>query len=65
MHKRHRPKRSRYQAYSGPVRKPEKPEAHGGICRVDTCSCGAIRRTNINGANYERGTWEVPNAQTA
>jgi hypothetical protein len=31
--------------------------AHGGITRVDTCSCGAVRRTNYNGAEYEFGVW--------
>lgn len=33
------------------------PSAHGGICLVDTCSCGATRRSNVNGKHAEIGVW--------
>jgi hypothetical protein len=37
-----------------------KPEAHGNRCRVDTCSCGAVRKTNFNAGNNEIGSWQRP-----
>lgn len=33
------------------------PSAHGGVCIVETCRCGATRHTNRNGQHEERGTW--------
>lgn len=45
--------------YLGPVSADENRAAHGGICRVDVCACGAQRRTNINGRHTERGQWAV------
>jgi hypothetical protein len=33
--------------------------AHGNICVIDTCSCGAVRKTNINGNHIERGPWAL------
>lgn len=62
-HHRHRPKTRKIQAYMGPVTSDvtgyhqQNPAAHGGICRVDVCACGAIRRTNVNGRHTERGRW--------
>lgn len=41
----------------GPVRTPQNEAAHGGVCIVDTCSCGAERRTNVNGRHVEPGEW--------
>lgn len=59
---RHRPATSREEGYRWPVGPAERqnPAAHGGICTVDTCSCGAERRTNVNGAHVERGEWGHP-----
>ena len=34
--------------------------AHGGICTVDECACGAIRRTNQNGRHHESTGWIEP-----
>lgn len=35
----------------------ERPEAHGGICTVSFCRCGAKREVNSNGRAVEQGTW--------
>ncbi len=53
----HRMSRSRDRGFSGPVRQPENRAAHGGICVIDTCACGATRHTNRNGLHVERGAW--------
>lgn len=37
--------------------RPERQSAHGGIVRIDVCSCGAVRRTEINGRRRNRGPW--------
>lgn len=37
---------------------PHRQEAHGNITRHDVCSCGAIRKTEINGGRRNRGPWE-------
>lgn len=54
------PERQTEQYYSHPVRQPENPAAHGGVCFVDRCRCGATRRTNVNGWHRERGPWCEP-----
>jgi hypothetical protein len=46
-------------AYSHPVSNRENVAAHSNICRVEYCSCGAIRKTNINGRHVEQGHWIV------
>jgi hypothetical protein len=38
---------------------PEKQDAHGGVLKIDTCSCGAIRRSEVNGTASNRTSWEV------
>jgi hypothetical protein len=35
-----------------------RQDAHGNITRVDTCSCGAIRKSEINGGRTNYGPWE-------
>lgn len=40
--------------------KPERQQAHGNITRVDVCSCGMIRRTEINAGRANVGAWEEP-----
>ena len=35
----------------------ENRRAHGGVCILSTCSCGAERKTNSNGNAEERGPW--------
>lgn len=56
----HRTIKSEDFAFSGPVAQPANQAAHGNICRVDTCRCGATRRTNINQRHIERGQWTMP-----
>ena len=45
--------------YSAPVADCEhqNPAAHGNICRTDRCRCGALRQTNVNQWQTERGPW--------
>jgi len=57
---RHRAKSSEDRAFSGPVADPENRAAHGNICSVDTCSCGATRSANVNGRHVEQGKWVEP-----
>jgi hypothetical protein len=61
-HKHHAVKSVDY-GFSRPVSENENRAAHGNICRVDTCSCGATRRTNINGSHIERGVWATAKVQ--
>lgn len=44
--------------FSGAVANPQNQAAHGNICEVHTCRCGATRSTNVNGWHTERGTWQ-------
>jgi hypothetical protein len=37
--------------------KPERQVAHGNIHRVDVCSCGAQRISEINGGRINFGPW--------
>lgn len=45
--------------FNGPVAFGDKEVrgAHGNIVRVAYCSCGATRRTNLNGPFVEVGEW--------
>lgn len=47
---RHRaiPGASTVRTFTGPVRADQDRRAHGGVCFIDTCRCGAQRRTNTN-----------------
>ncbi len=38
----------------------ENSAAHGDICDIETCACGARRETNLNGVHIERGEWIRP-----
>jgi len=51
--------RSEDYCYSGPIASAdeENPLAHGNIVIVEQCTCGAERRTNSNGGQYEEGAW--------
>lgn len=53
----HHAERSKEVCFSGSVSRDENPAAHGNICRIDYCRCGAERRTNINGCHVEQGSW--------
>lgn len=46
--------------YSGPVSKDENRSAHGNVCVIETCTCGSIRKSNINGMHVEKGEWHYP-----
>ena len=58
---RHSVKTESIRAYTGGVatggRYPQNPMAAGGVCTVQTCACGAIRKINSNGRHQERGPW--------
>lgn len=62
MAHRHAVKTTRTFAYSSPVGPPEEQDqrAHGGVRHVDTCSCGAERKTNSNGRFVETTGWYMP-----
>ena len=55
---RHRTKTSRTICFGGPIdgARPN-PAAHGNICVIDICACGATRAANVNGQYVEQGTW--------
>jgi len=48
-------------AYMGGVanypRTHQEPRAAGGICIVETCACGEVRRTNRNQGHRETSGW--------
>lgn len=60
MKHRHKTIETTDRPYTGPVSRTENRAAHGGICRVDRCECGAERRVNVNGVHREIGTWVKP-----
>ena len=53
----HRLHTTRIVGFRGPVRTPENRAAHGNICEIATCRCGATRETNVNQDHFERGQW--------
>lgn len=53
----HKSTETREEGFICPVTWPENRLAHGGICRVETCSCGAVRRINVNHQHEEYGPW--------
>jgi len=57
---RHKEKTYRIVGYTAPIPGAKyNPMAHGGVCIISTCSCGAERRTNSNGGakGREVGPW--------
>ena len=57
---RHRPAKMRDSPFLGCVAPVGQcsPASHGGITRVQTCTCGATRRVNSDGRYAEeRGPW--------
>jgi len=59
---RHRIKTTRTVGYRSTARgcREENRRAHGNICQIDTCACGAVRETNVNAGVKERGAWFAP-----
>ena len=53
----HRAIRTYDRCYTGPVSRNENPLAHGCICEIEVCDCGAERRANVNGCYVEQGSW--------
>lgn len=51
---------SKTSPFFGPVSARQNPSAHGGVCEIATCQCGATRRTNVNGSHRERRKWVEP-----
>lgn len=51
---------TKVRCYTGPVGRTENRAAHGGVCIIDYCRCGAQRATNCNGGHVERGSWVAP-----
>ena len=47
------------RAFFEAVSRNENRAAHGGVCIVETCSCGATRMTNRNGRHQEVGAWKL------
>lgn len=59
-----KPKLRTTRCFSGSVvgrGQKQNPRAHGNVCHEDTCSCGAVRFTNVNGCDIERGPWLTSN----
>lgn len=58
MNHQHEANREKTTPFTGPVGPPDKqdPQAHGGVCIVETCRCGAERRVNSNAGKVEWGT---------
>jgi len=58
---RHKVTHTDTRAFSGPVRaQGQNQAAHGNVCFIDHCACGATRKTNANAGQTERGAWVEP-----
>ena len=55
------PHKTREYPYRGPISIPVKynDRAHGGICVVEECECGARRSANVSAGHVEQGTWRL------
>lgn len=62
-HVNHRPVKSEDRPFFGAVSDRLNRAAHGGIARLETCSCGATRWKNVNGSHVERGGWTEANVR--
>jgi hypothetical protein len=57
----HSAERSGTYGYSAPIPRAiggEEPRAHGNVCEVEHCRCGAVRAANINQRWVEQGPWD-------
>ena len=56
----HQPANTFDVPFTGPVTcyAHQNRQAHGGICRIETCSCGVSRHVNVNGRHREIGAWD-------
>ena len=64
MAHRHRVKTEETYLYAHPVAWPENPSAHGNVTLHQTCSCGALRKINVNGRHREMGDWKAVARET-
>lgn len=64
MAHRHRVKSTATYGYSAPIQGAKyNPRAHGGVCIVEYCACGARRACNSTGwGRDEQGPWRMPDA---
>lgn len=64
MAHKHKAVRETTIGYRGPVGPHwrQNQQAHGGVCFVERCSCGAVRHTNSNGNATESSGWVVEEA---
>lgn len=47
--------------FSSPIEGADyNPAAHGYVCVIERCHCGASRRSNVNGSHAEIGPWDLP-----
>lgn len=55
----HRIAKTRTECFTSPIHSARHPNpaAHGDLCVVRVCLCGAERRTNLNGRYAEFGEW--------
>ena len=62
----HKPKHADDFPYLAPIDpcRVRNLAAHGGITRVETCGCGAVRKLNINGQHIEAGEWLLGKKET-
>ena len=61
----HEAKALRYLPFTGPVAGANyNPAAHGNVCIVSTCVCGAECRQNVNGLHTEKGPWIGPHKES-
>jgi hypothetical protein len=51
---------TRIAGFSGPVSCDENRAAHGNICEVEYCRCGARRARNVNQCHVEQEPWDLP-----
>lgn len=61
MAHRHRAKTTDMYGYNAPIVGAKyEPRAHGAVCFVERCACGATRACNGNGVFKEQGPWRAP-----
>lgn len=58
----HRVESCTERCFTGPAygAKHENQRAHGGVCYLERCRCGATRMVNCNAGDREVGSWYYP-----
>ena len=57
--------RTETRPFTGCVNHPCNPVAHGGVCLIEHCACGAWRAINSNAGQLETALWEPPQAHAS